>query len=223
MNKQANKAKPVSFRYLFYDFVKLTAALPGLIWLRPKWIFESPAARKRIRGGCVVIANHAGFLDPVYVMFAIWYRRHRFVCDKLFFQGKKRWLFQGFRCIPVDRENFGMDSMRKITGELRGGSLVSIFPEGHISQEGEGGLASFKSGMVLMALQGKAPIVPVYCCQKPHVYSRLRIAIGEPINIMERYGSRPSLPQIERIVEDLRAKEEELIALVNTKRRIKEK
>ena len=29
--------------------------------------------------------NHDGFFDPIYLMFAIWYRRHRFICRKEFF------------------------------------------------------------------------------------------------------------------------------------------
>ena len=214
----SSKAKLFSLRYLFYDFVKLTAALPGLLWFRPKWLYESRAARKRIRGGCLLIANHNGFFDPICVMLAVWYRRHRFVCDKIFFTGKKRWLFQHFLCIPVDRENVGMDTLRTIAGELKSGSLVSLFPEGHIAREeesGQSGVAAFKSGAVLMALQGKVPIVPVYCRQKPRFWSRLRIAVGEPIDIIERYGPRPSLSQIEQISEELRAKEQELAALAN--------
>ena len=216
MNKQENKAKLFSLRSWFYDFVKLTAALPGLLWFRPRWRYENEAAKKRIRGGALVIANHGGFFDPICVMIAIWYRRHRFVCDKIFFTGRKRWLFQHFLCIPVDRENVGMDTLRTVADALKAGSLVSLFPEGHIQDEnGGGGLAAFKSGVVLMALQGKAPIVPVYCRPKPHFWSRLRIVIGEPIDVIERYGKRPSLSQIEKISEELRAKEEELAALAN--------
>ena len=203
------KAKAVSLRFWFYDFVKLTAALPGLIWLRPKWIFASPQAKKPLRGGYLAICNHIGFFDPVYLMLAIWYRRHHFVCDKLFFEGKKRWLFRRFLCIPVDRENFGMDTLRSIAGELRGGSLVSLFPEGHINDD-SGRLAAFKSGMVLMALQGRAPIVPVYVRPKTRWYQRLRMVIGEPIDIVARYGTRPTLAQIDEIVALLQAGEEEL-------------
>lgn len=203
------RTKLFSFSCLFYDFVKLTAALPGLVWYRPQWRYESSAARARLRGGNLLIANHVGFFDPIYVMLAVWYRRHRFVCSKEFFEGRKRILFQGFRCIPVDRENFGLGTLRLIADELKAGSLVSLFPEGHINVEG-GQMAAFKSGMVLMALQGKAPIVPVYCRPKPHWYSRLRLVIGEPIDIVARYGSRPSLSQIDEIVSVLQTKEEEL-------------
>ena len=44
------------------------------------------------------------------------------------------------------------------------------------------------------------------------------MVIGEPIDIIERYGKRPSLSQIEKISEELKAKEEELIVLANNNR-----
>ena len=211
MKKQNDNHKAPLFspRYLFYDFTKLTASLPGMLWLRPKWIYENRAARKRLRGGCLLISNHVGFFDPVYVMIGIWYRRHHFICQKAFFESKARWMFKGFLCIPVDRENFGMDSLRQITGELQAGSLVSIFPEGHIN-DGSGQMAGFKSGMVLMALQGRVPIVPMYIKAPAHWYNRLRLVIGEPIDIVASYGARPSMAQIDEIAGLLQQKEEEL-------------
>lgn len=218
--KNADRQPLFSWSNLLYDFTKLTAALPGLLWLRPKWLYENKAAKKRLRGGNLVISNHAGFFDPVYVMAAVWYRRHRFICTKEFFESKARWLFRGFHCIPVDRENFGIDTLRQISGALKAGSIVSIFPEGHIN-DGSGEMASFKSGMVLMALQGKAPIVPIYCRPPAHWYNRLRLVIGEPIDIVASCGSRPSFSQIDGIVEMLQRKEEELKHIANkTQRRI---
>ena len=207
--KRPQRAKLFSLKYLVYDFVKVTAALPGLLWLRPRWRYENKEARRRIRGGAVVIANHVGFFDPIYVMFAIWYRRHHFICGKEFFESKSRWWFERFLCIPVDRENFQLNSLRQISDELKAGSLVPLFPEGHIN-DGSGRMAAFKSGMVLMALQGKAPIVPVYCRPQAHFWNRLTVVIGEPIDIIARCGKRPSMQQIEQIAADLQSKEEEL-------------
>ena len=219
-HERPKRNKLFSLKYLVYDFVKVTAALPGLIWLRPCWQYENKAARKRIRGGAVLIANHVGFFDPIYIMLAVWYRRHHFVCGKEFFESKSRWWFEHFLCIPVDRGNFSMDSLRQITDELKAGSLVPIFPEGHIN-DGSGRIAAFKSGMVLMALQGKAPVVPVYIRPKAHWYNRVKMVIGEPVDIIARYGRRPSMQQIDEIAAELQRKEEELEQLANTKRRNK--
>ena len=216
MNPKKQRAKLFSPRYLVHDFVKITAA-PGLLWLRPRWIYENKAARKRIRGGALLISNHYGFFDPIYLMFAVWYRRHHFVCGQEFFDSKFRWLFKHFLCIPIDRSNVNVASMRQITDELKAGSLVSIFPEGHIN-DGSGNMAEFKSGMVLLAMQGKAPIVLVYVRPKAHWYNRVTFVIGEPIDIMKD-GRRPSLSEIDGIAKTLQAKEEELKQIAFEKRR----
>ncbi|MBS7263231.1 MAG: 1-acyl-sn-glycerol-3-phosphate acyltransferase [Eubacteriales bacterium] len=168
--------------YIFYYFVKYTAALPGLIWMRPKILFESEAAAERIRGGAILIANHMGFFDPVYMMFAVWYRRQHFVCLKSFFEGKAGWLFRQFHCIPIDKNNFGMGSFRAIIDELKKDEVVSLFPEGKVN-DGSGELAAFKSGVVLMALRSGKPIIPIYVRPKKHWYERLRVMIGEPIRV----------------------------------------
>lgn len=196
--------------YFVYDLVRITAALPGLLWLRPKKIYESEAARSGLKGGVLVIANHANFCDPIYLMISLWRRRHHFVCIKDFFNGKfLSWLFTQFHCIPIDRENFSMDSLRKITDELKDGNLVSMFPEGYVHSEG-GSLAPFKSGMVLIAMQSKKPIVPVYMKKPEKFYNRLVLAIGEPVDVCALYGDRPSLSQIGEVSAILQEKEENL-------------
>ena len=196
--------------YIVYDFVRITAAIPGLIALRPKLVYENEAAKRKLRGGVLLISNHAGFFDPVYLMLSIRYRRHHFVCIKDFFEGNrfKRWLFTQFHCIPIDRENFSMDSLRRITDELKAGRLVSMFPEGHVVGEKE--LAPFKSGMVLMALRGNCPILPVYVKPQEHFWNRLTVAVGEPVDLRGMYGPLPSLSQIDEAANMLRDKENKL-------------
>ncbi len=177
--------------YLFYDFVKVTAALPGILWLRPKYVYQSDKARCRIKGGALVVSNHVGFLDPVYLMGGIWYRRHHFICRKEFFDGWYRIFFKGFHCIPIDRGSVGTSTIREITEHLKDGELVTMFPEGHLD-----GNMQFKAGMVLMAMQAQKPIVPVYIVPKKHFLSRLTLVIGEPIDVHKLVGDRPSISLI---------------------------
>ena len=206
----ADTSKKKKKNYLFYDFVRVTAGIPGMIWLRPRILYENEAARHGLKGGVLLIANHSGFCDPIYLMVAIWKRRHHFVCIKDFFNGKLlSWLFSSFHCIPIDRENFSMDSLRMITEELKADHLVSMFPEGAIHSEG-GNMAPFKSGMVLIAMQSKKPIVPVYVKKPRKFYNRLTVAVGEPVDVCALYGGRPSLSQIEEVSALLHEKEEKL-------------
>ena len=200
--------------YLFYDFVRLTAALPGLLWLRPKHVYENENAKKRVRGGALVIANHTGFLDPILLMYAIWYRRHHFVCmDSIFDSRVRNWLFTRFHCIPINRDNLSMRQLKRITGELQQGHLVTMFPEGHLN--GEGKLSPFKSGMILLAIMSLKPIVPVYVKYPAHWYSRLTVCIGEPYDAAGILGKTPTLDRIEGAAKELEEKEKQLTELIN--------
>lgn len=199
---EKKKAKLFKLRYWFFDLVKVTGAIPGLLVFRPKIIYETPKARKRIRGGAILIGNHAGFIDPLYMMLSVWYRRHHFICAKEFFDAKAGIILKGFQCIGVNRTNFDMKSFKEIVNCLNEGCIVSLFPEGHINEEE--GLGAFKSGMVMMALKSNTPIIPMYY-QKPKVpvINRLHVAIGEPIDIREMFGERPSMNQINSITDML--------------------
>ena len=195
--------------YFFYDFVKITAAIPGLIWFRPKRIYVNGNAKKKIKGGALLISNHSSNIDPIILMFGIYYRRHHFIATKELFDTKfKRFLFENFHCIEIDRDNFGMNIFRNIIDLLKNDKLVAMFPEGHVTNNEE--VQKFKSGMVLMAVSSKKPIVPVYVKVRKRLWHRQYIIIGEPINPSEILPKIPSLSDMDNITEILREKEKEL-------------
>lgn len=210
MKEKQNVAKKKKSNYLFYDFVKVTAALPGLIWLRPRIYYENKAAKKRIKGGALIISNHLGFLDPIYLQYAIWYRRHNFVCLSEIMKKKGAWFYKGVHCIPVDRDNFTMDTYRRITDAMSDRRLVTMFPEGHINTSEDKNIDSFKPGMIMMALKGGHPIVPVYIKERKKFWNRLRVMIGEPVDIVKMYGNKPTFSQINEMTKVLQDREQHL-------------
>lgn len=207
---EPKRAKLFSLKYFLMDVVRVTGALPGLIWLRPKISYASEQAKKRVRGGALLISNHTGFLDPVYTMLILWYRRQYFVCHQVFAETAAGSFFRYAGClIPIDAENFNMDSFRAITGSLTGGRLVTLFPEGHVN-DGSGDMREFKSGMVLIAMQSRRPIVPVYIKARGHWYSRLKAVVGEPVDVAEMCGGGAAFKKIREATEMLQEREEQL-------------
>ena len=195
--------------YLFYDFVKVTAAIPGLLWFRPKRVYVSDAAKKKIKGGALLVSNHSGDIDPIILMFAIWYRRHHFIATTDLFNTKlKRFMFERFHCIEIDKENVSVKAFRDIVECMQKDKLVAIFPEGYLTRNEE--IQKFKSGAVLMAVTAKKPIVPVYIKKRKSLFNRQCVVIGEPINPIEMCGKMPSLSDMDKISELLREKEKEL-------------
>ncbi|MBR6080923.1 MAG: 1-acyl-sn-glycerol-3-phosphate acyltransferase [Treponema sp.] len=194
-------------RYFIHDFVRITSFLPGFLWWRPKHIYENQAAKKKIKGGALLISNHIGFTDPVFLMYGFWYRRLYFVALRIFFNTKvKNFWFRHFLCIPIDRENVSMETFREIVGRLKEDEIVAIFPEGKINVEKQG-LQTFKSGMILMAMQSKKPILPVYIQKKKGIRHRLLIVVGEPIKIPE---GTVGLKAVENATQELYNKESHL-------------
>lgn len=195
----------------FYDFVKITGAVPALLWYRPRVIHCGEYNLKSLKG-VMVCSNHIGMTDPILVQAAFWYRRMRFMATKELYSSKlKRFFFNNVDCILVDRDNFSMDSFHTVCDALKNGQLVAIFPEGAIKGGDGAPISKLKSGAALMAHMGNAPIVPVYLVPKKHWYSRATVLVGDPIFIKDIYGSRPSMAEINSASELIRTHELELI------------
>ncbi len=183
------KAKLFSLRCLLMDLIRITGALPGLVWLRPKIRYTAKQAKKRLRGGVLVIAA--------------------------FVETKAGPFFRAAGClIPINADNFSVGSFRSITESLRDGKAVTLFPEGHVNKGDE--MLEFKSGMVLISMQSKRPIVPVYLKPRRHWYSRLKAVVGEPVDITSLSEGRPAFSKIQEVTALLKKREEELEAFAET-------
>jgi len=66
---------------------------------------------------------------------------------------------------------------------------------------------NLKSGMVMMAFSSGAPIWPVYMKPRKNKFSRLRVAIGEPIDVKSMLGKMPTMERINEVTEYITEKE----------------
>ena len=204
------------FKYFVYDFIKITGAISVIVWLRLKTFYTSKKAKKKIKGAALIYANHNSFKDPIILHNQLWYRRLYMVATKELFSSKlARWFFKQVLCIEIDKENVGVNSFKEIINTLNNKKLVAIFPEGHINENKEK-LDFFKSGIVLMAMQAKVPIVPIYIINREKWWQRQKIVVGEPINLPE---GKLNLVQINEFSALLRHKEMELIEFYNNRRK----
>ena len=214
------KNRAVSFRYLAYDIIRFSA-IPGLLWFRPKKYFIREEDKKWIKGGALVISNHITLFDPMYLMLSIRSRRHHCICmDELFLKSKlKRWIFtKCFLCLPISRTNVSFGQIKDIISCLKAGNMVTMFPEGKINDNKEDGVQNFKSGMVMMAMRGNVPIIPVYIKRRKHFYSRLEVAIGAPVDVVSfKSGASATPEEVERCCHYLEEKEKELEAFMLSK------
>lgn len=215
-NKKENKKKRECD--FFYNFVKITGAIPALLWARQKVYHISDGKLvkgNKIKGRVLICSNHIGFTDPLLLNCIFWYRRVFFLAMQELFSTKlTRFFFNGMKCIPVDRSNFSMATFHAVTDRLKNDRAVLIFPEGQVNGNNSEILA-FKSGAVLMATTSCAPLLPVYIVKREKWYHRYVVLIGDPVNFTDTYGARPSMQNMREASELLHSKEEELMRYYN--------
>ena len=200
------KKRPVG--NFWYDFVKITGLLPGLLMIRPKVI---RTAGKCPRGGVLISSNHPTFLDPIILLASIRERRlHSLATTDLFSNRLKTFMFTRMHCIPVDKNNFSMTTFHEVVDRMKAGCAVVIFPEGHVNRNGGQEINAFKSGAILMAHRASAPILPVYIVRREKWYHRQYVVLGEPFDVRAAVGLIPTMEQVDKVCEQLREKELEL-------------
>jgi 1-acyl-sn-glycerol-3-phosphate acyltransferase len=113
------------------------------------------------KGRCIVVANHASYVDGL-VMTAALPRRFSFVVQ----DGAASWPLVGLTLrrmgvIFVDRASTHKSAQltRQLMRRLHNGEPIAIFPEGTFKPEP--GVLRFKDGAFLMAARTATPVVPV--------------------------------------------------------------
>lgn len=199
-----------------YDFVKVTAIFPTFLYMRHKTICVGTKKPHKIKGGALLISNHISFADPVVVHCVFWRRRLRILATKDLYTTKlKRFFFDHMQCIIVDKENFSMRSLHAVCDTLKKGKLVTIFPEGGLNRTDSREIHSFKSGAVLMAFQSNAPVIPVCIIKRAHWYNRQVVLLGDPVNIRDICGNKPTVEDLQKASEYLREQEVSLMEHYN--------
>src|SRR3712207_356070 len=136
-------------------------------------------------GPLIVASNHSQYSDPVLVCVAV-PRRMQWMAKKEAFAFPFRRFFEFIGSFPVDREAGGRGAIRAALAFLAEGWALGIFPEG--THRGAGSYREAKSGVVVLALRGGSPVLPVYVGRLPGLLSRLRgqrlhIFVGEPMRL----------------------------------------
>lgn len=149
---------------MFYWFLKWIALGP---WLR--MVFRPivyGADNVPAEGPAILASNHLSYADWLFMPLTL-PRRVTFVAKAEYFTGKgvKGWLqktfFAGSGQVPIDRSGGNAAEGAIISAKrlLAEGELFGIYPEGTRSHDGK--LYRGKVGVARLALETKAPVIPV--------------------------------------------------------------
>lgn len=110
-------------------------------------------------GGILLLGNHVSFVDWAILQIAC-PRPMRFVMEKAIYdKWYLTWFFKHFKVIPIARGH-SQDALETIRIALQNGEMVTLFPEGRLSMNGQ--IGTFYNGFERAAKDSGAIIIPFF-------------------------------------------------------------
>ncbi|MDL2292180.1 1-acyl-sn-glycerol-3-phosphate acyltransferase [Acholeplasma sp. OttesenSCG-928-E16] len=206
MNKKRSK-----FEAFLHDIIKFLILIVFSLIFRTKYIYEDKTNKKRkITGGTILVSNHNAWDDSLIILNAFFSRRLRFLVKKELAgkKGRSATLMRIFGMIFIDRKSLDMDAINASLEVLENNEVLTIFPEGtRVKGEEMGG---FKSGVSLLSLKSKVPIVPIYVKPYEKWYKRRVLVVGSKITTHLSDNMCINLQNTEQLTDEITRRIEEL-------------
>ena len=103
------------------------------------------------------------------------------------------WFFDKLGCFDVDRGKGDVKAIEDAEGHVKDGDLLMIFPEGKRNGMAKG--IKMKKGAAMVALQTKTPIIPVGITGSFKPFSKIKIRVGEPMDLTEYFEMEKTGPR----------------------------
>jgi 1-acyl-sn-glycerol-3-phosphate acyltransferase len=136
---------------------------------------------------CLVVGNHASYLDPTTIGWAIPREIYYLGRRDLFKPPVLSWLLPMCNVLPIDRDGNDISGLRGIIKMLRSGHSVLVFPEGTRSPDGS--LQPAEPGAGLLAVKGGVRVLPTRIFGSHEAWPRggsgyraapMRVVVGQP-------------------------------------------
>ena len=172
---------------LWYNTVRSLLAILATILMRWR---ASGQSNVPTTGGVLLVSNHLSFLDVVFLGLPL-RRPLNYVARSTLFVSILGWFIRSVGAFPIQREGIGASGMKETLKRLRAGGIVTLFPEGTRSHDGQ--LGPLKPGIAVLVERVGVPVVPTGLAGMFEVWPRSRLLpVPHPVRI--HYG-RPIYPE----------------------------
>lgn len=174
----------------------------GFLWYRMvQWFFSTILAstfglratgRENIptRGAAMLVSNHLSHLD-VLVLGILLDRPLNFVARSTLFFFPLGPYIRSLGAFPIQRDGIGAQGLKETLRRLKRGGIVTLFPEGTRTSDGEVG--ELKPGIALLATKAGVPILPAAVVGTFEAWPRSRpFPVPHPIHV---HFGRPISPE----------------------------
>lgn len=175
---------------IWYWFLR-TILYPLSLILCPCKVLNKDRYKKFGRGQ-IIISNHLGWMDELYLYFGL---------PPVFLRplSKKensgnplqRAFMESVGVIFINRDQPELSVMRYCINALKAGQVLYICPEGTRNRVNRD-LQPFHSGAAMFALQGNANVVPYVIHHKGKPFKRNYAAVGDPVDLTDLFDKRIS-------------------------------
>lgn len=197
-----------------YGFVRFVAGVYGKIVHRMEYHGKENVPSE---GGCIIVANHSSFSDPLGVACGIKRQIHFVAKSDLLKNGFMRWVLGLCDAVTINRGESDLAALRKVCDIVKDGRIAGIFPQGTRIPCDSPDVKTVQAGVGLIALKSKAPIVPVAICygkrnKKPTPFRKVHVYIGKPVSYEEYALNNGEKRSSHEIAEDVFSRVCELFA-----------
>ena len=144
-------------------------------------------------GAAIICANHIHLLDSVTIVIHIKRMIYIMVKKELMKSKIGYWFFDKLGCFAVDRGKGDVKAIEDAEGHVKDGDLLMIFPEGKRNGMAKG--IKMKKGAAMVALQPKTPIIPAGITGSFKPFSKIKIRVGEPMDLTEYFEMEKTGPR----------------------------
>ena len=171
-----------------------------LLWIplsimHPTYIY---GRKNRPKGKVIISCNHRSNWDIVsYILHTS--EKVKILAKKELFKNKLFGaILKSFGAIPIDREHNDIGAIKDCMKALKEDKKLFVFPEGTRLKDESLVMGEVKSGMTLIAIKTKTPILPMWVVQKPRLFRKSQYIIGKPFELSEFYGKKTGRRNFER-------------------------